>query len=58
MNINIRNGGLGKDVMEALKSKGDSSDDGELKDLLKNLIAVMAQNTAANNESGKDTASE
>ena len=58
MNINIRNGGLGKDVMEALKSKGDSSDDGELKDLLKNLIAVMAQNTAASNESGKDTASE
>ena len=58
MNINIRNGGLGKDVLAAIKAKGDSSDDGELKDLLKNLITVMAHNQKSTTESANDTAKE
>ena len=46
MNINIKNGGLSKEAIEALTSKSESSSDEELKSLLKSLIGVMAQNAS------------
>ena len=44
MNINVNTGGLSDDVVKVLKSK--STDDSELKDLLKQLIGTMASNAA------------
>ena len=44
MNINVNTGSLSDDVVKVLKSK--STDDSELKDLLKQLIGTMASNTA------------
>lgn len=43
MNINIKNTGLSDDAIKALTEKSASSDDAELKGLLKQLIGAMAQ---------------
>ena len=55
MNINIKNGGLSKEAIEAITSKSDSSSDEELKSLLKSLIGVMAQNASAPTVQNEDT---
>lgn len=47
MNINVKAQALPQEVIEAITAKGDSSDDTELKSLLKDLIGVMAQDKAS-----------
>ena len=44
MNINVNTSGLSDDIVKVLKSK--TTDDSELKDLLKQLIGTMASNAA------------
>ena len=58
MNVNINNSGLDKDVLEALTSKSESSSDEELKDLLKSLIGVMAQNVTNPAPTNEDSTTE
>jgi hypothetical protein len=58
MNVNINNSGLDKEVLEALTSKSESSSDEELKDLLKSLIGVMAQNVTNPAPTNEDSTTE
>tara|TARA_R100001082_G_scaffold54472_1_gene29810 strand:- start:3892 stop:4542 length:651 start_codon:yes stop_codon:yes gene_type:complete len=43
MNVNVKAQALPTEVLDALAAKGDSSNDSELKSLLKDLIGVMAK---------------
>ena len=55
MNVNIKNGGLSKEALEAITSKSESSSDEELKSLLKGLIGVMSQNASVPTVQNEDT---
>ena len=46
MNVNVKAQALPTEVLDALSAKGDSSNDAELKSLLKDLIGVMAKEKA------------
>jgi hypothetical protein len=43
LNVNIKQAALPPEVIEAITKRGDSSNDDELKDLLKGLVSEMAQ---------------
>tara|TARA_R110000824_G_scaffold219291_1_gene406135 strand:- start:278 stop:832 length:555 start_codon:yes stop_codon:yes gene_type:complete len=43
VDVNVDVTGSNKELIEAIKSQSDNSDDGELKDLLKQFISMMAK---------------
>ena len=47
VDVNVDVGNSNKELIEAIKAQGANSDDQELKDLMKQFIAVMAQDKIA-----------
>lgn len=50
VDINVDMTGSNRELIEAIKSQGESSNDQELKDLMKQFIAVMAQDKLSKTE--------
>ena len=58
LNVNIKQAPLPDEVIKAITSRGDNSNDDELKTLLKGLVSEMAQARKSNTENVDNKASE